>query len=90
MTYPIFVSGYRPGNANNWRVKLPRGNIQLCISFISGVMPKPFVPDYERKTVPVLPMVAISFVTFLGNMCYSLVNPNIPYMTKQYFPDVSF
>lgn len=65
-----------------------RGNSQLCIRKHTIQMPKPFVPDNESRTVPVLPMLAISFVTFLGNMCYSLVNPNIPYMTKHYFPDV--
>ena len=53
-------------------------------------MPKPFVPDYERKTIPLVPMIAISFVSFLDNFCYTLVNPNIPYMCKIYFPNVSF
>ena len=53
------------------------------------VMPKPFVPDYQRKTIPLVPMVAISFVSFLDNFCYSLTNPIIPYMTQEYMPDVS-
>ena len=51
-------------------------------------MPKPFVPDYQRKTIPLVPMVAISFVSFLDNFCYSLTNPIIPYMTQEYMPDV--
>lgn len=51
-------------------------------------MPKPFVPDYQRKTIPLVPMIAISCVSFLDNFCYSLVNPIIPYMTLEYLPDV--
>lgn len=53
-------------------------------------MPKPFVPDYQRKTIPLVPMIAISCVSFLDNFCYSLVNPIIPYMTLEYLPDACF
>ncbi len=53
-------------------------------------MPAPFRPDYERKTIPTVPMIVISFVSFLDNFCYTLVNPNIPYMCKVYFPEVQF
>ncbi|KAK8798091.1 hypothetical protein WA171_005616 [Blastocystis sp. BT1] len=52
-------------------------------------MPAPFRPDYERKTIPTVPMIVISFVSFLDNFCYTLVNPNIPYMCKVYFPELS-
>ena len=51
-------------------------------------MVKPFVPDYERKTIPVVPMIAISCVSFLDNFCNTLVNPIIPYLCLVYFPDV--
>ena len=51
-------------------------------------MVKPFIPDYERRTIPLVPMIAISFVTLLDNFCNTLVNPIIPYLCKVYFPDV--
>ena len=53
-------------------------------------MVKPFIPDYERKTIPLVPMIAISFVTLLDNFCNTLVNPIIPYLCKVYFPEVGF
>ena len=64
--------------------QLIRNNNPIC------GMPKPFVPDYERKTIPFLPMMAISFVSFLDNFCYTLVTPIIPYMCKIYYPDVFY
>lgn len=57
---------------------------------ISNKMVKPFIPDYERRTIPLVPMIAISFVTLLDNFCNTLVNPIIPYLCKVYFPDVGF
>lgn len=53
-------------------------------------MVKPFIPDYERRTIPLVPMIAISFVTLLDNFCNTLVNPIIPYLCKVYFPEVGF
>ena len=44
----------------------------------------------KMVTIPLVPMIAISFVTLLDNFCNTLVNPIIPYLCKVYFPDVGF
>ena len=61
----------------------------LCSLSNIATMAAPFQADFELMTIPTVPMIAISFVSFLDNFCYSLVNPIIPYMCKVYFPHVS-
>ncbi|KAK8799426.1 hypothetical protein WA158_002641 [Blastocystis sp. Blastoise] len=49
---------------------------------------KVFVRDMTSDKIPWGPLIACCFVTFLDSFCLQLVTPNLPFMIKDFYPDV--